>query len=223
MDDFAAAIEAAARDVGCKGIGTLGEKSLHLALKYYFAPDKASHEQPLGQFVADAVTEDGVIEVQTRGLHRLKRKLDAFLPLCPVTVVYPVAEEKLLVRVDENGEVLSQRKSPKHETVFTAMRELYALRDYVQRPGLRMCLAGVKLTEYSVQAGKRKRVKLDDDTIGQLDYADIVKVNLEVSGYTWNVDGRSGIKAYASILHVFVKPNPFADDLEDELDEVPFD
>lgn len=161
MDDFAAAIEAAARDVGCKGIGTLGEKSLHLALKYYFAPDKASHEQPLGQFVADAVTEEGVIEVQTRGLYRLRRKLDAFLTLCPVTVVHPVAEEKLLVRVDENGAVLSQRKSPKHETVFTAMRELYALRDYVTRPGLCVCLAGVKLTEYSVQAGKSKRVKLD--------------------------------------------------------------
>lgn len=75
---------------------------------------------------------------------------------------------------------------------------------------------------YLIDSVTRKRVKLDDDTIGQLDYADIVKVNLEVSGYTWNVDGRSGIKAYASILHVFVKPNPFADDLEDDPEEVPF-
>lgn len=161
MDDFAAAAAAAARDAGCKGIGTLGEKSLHLALKYYFAPDPLTHEQPLGHFVADAVTEDGVIEIQTRGLHRLKPKLDAFLPLCPVTVVHPVAADKLLVRVDENGEILSQRRSPKHETVFTAMRELYALRDYVTNPRFRMCIACVALTEYAVQSGKSRRVKLD--------------------------------------------------------------
>lgn len=161
MDDFAAAIEAAARDIGCRGIGTLGEKSLHLALKYYFAPDPLSHEQQLGRFVADAVTEDGVVEIQTRGLHRLRRKLDAFLPLSPVTVVHPVAEDKLLIRVDENGEILSERRSPKHETVFHAMREIYALRSYLPHPGFRVCVAGVALTEYSVQSGKSRRVKLD--------------------------------------------------------------
>ena len=158
---FAEAMAAAARDVGCKGIGTLGEKSLHLALKYYFAPDPLSHEQQLGRFVADAVTEDGVVEIQTRGLYRLKPKLDAFLPLCPVTVVHPVAEEKLLIRVDENGEILSQRRSPKHESVFSAMRELYALRDYLTNPRFRVCIAGVALTEYAVQRGKSRRVKLD--------------------------------------------------------------
>ena len=39
MDRFAEASEAAERDLGCRGIGTLGEKTLHLTLKYYFAPD----------------------------------------------------------------------------------------------------------------------------------------------------------------------------------------
>ncbi len=161
MDDFAAAIAAAERDAGGKGIGTLGEKTLHLALKYYFAPDPLTHEQPLGGFVADAVTEDGVYEIQTRGLSRLKPKLDAFLPLCPVTVVHPVIAEKLLVRVDENGEVQSQRRSPKHETFFSAMRELYTLRDYVSHPNFSICVVSLGLKEYAVQTGKRRRMKLD--------------------------------------------------------------
>lgn len=161
MIDFAEAIRRAERDAGGKGIGTLGEKTLHLALKYYFAPDPLTHEQPLGGFVADAVTEDGVVEIQTRGLARLKPKITAFLPLCPVTVVHPVIAEKQLVRVDENGEILAQRKSPKHESVFTAMRELYMLRDFVLHPNFRAVLTELELTEYSVQTGSRRRTKLD--------------------------------------------------------------
>ena len=161
MRDFSEALRAAERDMGCKGIGTMGEKTLHLALKYYFAPDPETHERPLGGYIADAVTEEGVVEIQTRGLSRLKPKLDAFLPLCPVTVVHPVADPKWICRVDEYGEVLSRRKSPKHESVYTALREVYTLRDYLMRPNFRICLCTLSLTEYTVQTGSRKRQKLD--------------------------------------------------------------
>ena len=161
MRDFSEALRAAERDMGCKGIGTMGEKTLHLALKYYFAPDPETHERPLGGYIADAVTEEGVVEIQTRGLSRLKPKLDAFLPLCPVTVVHPVADPKWICRVDEYGEVLSRRKSPKHESVYTALREVYTLRDYLMHPNFRICLCTLSLTEYAVQTGCRKRQKLD--------------------------------------------------------------
>lgn len=161
MDDFEAAVQAAAHDLGCKGIGTLGEKSLHLSLKYYFAPDPETHERPLGNFVADAVTEDGVVEIQTRSLSRLKPKLEAFLPLCPVTVVHPVAADKWVCKVSEDGELLSRRKSPRHESVYSAMREIYTLRDYLLHPRFRLCIIAVELEEYAVQLGKRRREKLD--------------------------------------------------------------
>lgn len=160
MEEFAAAMAAAEQDMGGKGIGTLGEKTLHLALKYYFAPAAETHERPLGGFVADAVTEGGVIEIQTRGLSRLKPKLDAFLPLCPVTVVHPVVPEKWVCKVDEAGELLTRRKSPRHESVYTAMREIYTLREYLQHPNFRICICAVTLTEYAVVHG-RKREKLD--------------------------------------------------------------
>ena len=160
MDRFAAACAAAAPDLGCRGIGTLGEKSLHLTLKYYFAPDTDSHEQTVGGFIADAVTEDGIYEIQTRGLSRLKPKLDAFLPCCPVTVVHPVVTEKYLCSVDANGELIGRRRSPKHESPYTAMREIYTLRDYIGRAGFRICLCMVSLDEY-VKKDRAKRTKLD--------------------------------------------------------------
>lgn len=160
MDRFAAAREAAARDLGCRGIGTLGEKSLHLTLKYYFAPDADSHEQTVGGFIADAVTEEGIYEIQTRALSRLKPKLDAFLPCCPVTVVHPVVTEKYLCSVDANGELTGRRRSPKHESPYTAMREIYTLRDYIGRAGFRIGLCMVSLDEY-VRKERAKRTKLD--------------------------------------------------------------
>lgn len=161
MNEFDTALKAAELDMGGKGIGTMGEKTLHLALKYYFAPDPETHERPVGGYIADAVTEEGVVEIQTRGFSRLKPKLDAFLPICPVTIVHPVADPKWVCRVDEYGEILSKRKSPKHESVYTAMREIYTLRDYLQHPNLRILLCTVELTEFSVQTAPRKRQKLD--------------------------------------------------------------
>ena len=163
MDEFLTAAARARQDMGGRGIGTLGEKTLHLALKYYFAPDPQTHEIPVGSYIADALTGDGITEIQTRGLSRLKPKLNAFLPLYPVTIVHPVAEEKLLIRVDENGEVLSQRKSPKHESVFTAMREIYTLRSYLREPRFRICVCGVRLNEYVLTKNGRKIGKLDRD------------------------------------------------------------
>lgn len=161
MNDFAAAMKAAADDLGGRGIGTLGEKSLHLALKYYFAPDSGTHEQTVGGFIADAVTEDSVIEVQTRSLHRLKPKLQAFLPHCPVTVVHPVAAETLLCAVDENGELLGRRKSPKHETVWHAMPEIARLHEFLTHPGFRVCVVSLDLVQYYRQISRRQREKLD--------------------------------------------------------------
>ncbi|MBR6106432.1 MAG: hypothetical protein IKQ39_00325 [Oscillospiraceae bacterium] len=161
MDDFHSALAAAVRDAGGKGVGTLGEKTLHLALKYYFAPDPGTHERPVGGFIADAVTEEGIIEIQTRGLSRLRRKLAAFLPVCPVTVVFPVAEEKWLMRVDEAGELRSKRRSPKHESLYTAVREIYTLRDYLTNPRLTVCLCRLSIAEYILGSDRRSRRRLD--------------------------------------------------------------
>lgn len=161
MDGFADALRAAEQDAGGRGIGTLGEKTLHLALKYYFAPDSSTHEQKIGGYAADAVTEDGVIEVQTRALWRLKPKLRAFLPCTPVTVVYPAAEETQLVCVDEYGEVQSSRKSPKHESVWHAMPEIVRLKEFLNDPRFRVCVAAVSVVQYYRQKSRGKREKLD--------------------------------------------------------------
>ena len=84
---------AASRENIRQGIGTLGEKTLHSAVKYYFQPDPEKREVPVGPFVADALVDGGVVEVQTRSLYRLRPKLEYFLAQGKATVVYPVRTE----------------------------------------------------------------------------------------------------------------------------------
>ena len=96
------------------GIGTLGEKTLHAVLKYYFEPYAPSHEVRLGGFIADIVGENGVIEIQTGSFERLRKKLGALLEVAPVTVVYPISAIKWVRWIDPlTGESTGRRKSPK--------------------------------------------------------------------------------------------------------------
>lgn len=131
------------------GIGTLGEKTLHAVLKRYFEPDSASHEVKIGSFVADIVSESGIIEIQTQSLDRLRKKLADFLACADVTVVYPVAQVKWLCWIDpETGEVTRKRKSPKRGSVYDAFRELYKIKGFLTHPGFRLCIPLLEITEY---------------------------------------------------------------------------
>ena len=80
-----------------QGIGTLSEKTVHAVLKNYYAPDTDMHEIPIENFVADIYTGSEIVEIQTRSFNAMRRKLDAFLPLYPVTIVYPIPHEKWLL------------------------------------------------------------------------------------------------------------------------------
>ena len=72
-------------------IGLLGEKVLHAGLKFYFEPNSDFHEVKVNGFVADICNAEGIIEIQTRSLGKLKRKLEVFLQNVPVTIIYPIA------------------------------------------------------------------------------------------------------------------------------------
>ena len=131
-----------------KGIGTLGEKTLHAVLKRYYEPFEENHEIRLGSFVADIVGEKGVIEIQTRNFNKLLRKLECFLEYCDVTVVFPIPETKYLSWVDtETGEVTSRRKSPKKGRIYDAVKELYRIKYTLDNPRMHLCLCMLDIEE----------------------------------------------------------------------------
>lgn len=50
---------------------------------------------------------------------------------------------------------------------------------------------------------------LDETTVGGLDLADIAFADIAVSPYPWNVNGKSGIKAYLKTLYVTLNEDEF--------------
>jgi hypothetical protein len=95
------------------GIGVMREGPLHAALKAWLARPGDRMEVPVGGFVIDLVRADGeLVEIQTGSFSPLRSKMDALLDGYRVRVVHPIPAERRIVRVDEEGVVLSSRRSP---------------------------------------------------------------------------------------------------------------
>ncbi|MCI8461817.1 MAG: hypothetical protein HFG25_02535 [Lachnospiraceae bacterium] len=131
------------------GIGTLSEKTVHAVLKDYYEPDEDHQEIPIENYVADIYTGDQIIEIQTRQMNRMRGKLEAFLPLYPVTIVYPIPRQKWLIWIDEEtGELSKKRKSPIKGNPYMAFPELYYIKMFLKDPNLRLRLVMLDLEEY---------------------------------------------------------------------------
>lgn len=131
------------------GIGTLSEKTLHAVLKNFYEPDINHQEIKIENFIADIFRDNEIIEIQTRSFNNMRRKLDLFLKLYPVTIVYPIPYTKYLVWIDSvTGEVVSRRKSPKKGNPFDAFRELYKIKMFLDNPNLSICLTFIDIEEY---------------------------------------------------------------------------
>lgn len=141
-------------------IGTLSEKTIHAVIKNYLEPDTNFHEIKVKNYYADICTPDGIIEIQTRNFDKLRRKLDVFLELSPVTIVYPIAYHKWLRWVNnESGEVSSPRKSPKKGVPYLIFPELYKIKNYLLHPNIRFLILLINVEEYRYLDGWSKDKK----------------------------------------------------------------
>jgi hypothetical protein len=94
-------------------IGTLNEGALHAELKEWYRRPRDRAEAEVDGYVVDLVRAGLLIEIQTGGFAPLRRKLDVLLQRYRVRLVAPVALSRRIVRVSDDGVVLSSRRSPK--------------------------------------------------------------------------------------------------------------
>ena len=107
------------------GINTFNEKALHLDLKAWYAQPEDQFEVPVDGYIIDLVRGDLLVEIQTRNFAAIRPKLTKLIPRHPVKLIFPIPQEKWVVKLaDADKPALSRRKSPKRGVVEHLFQEL---------------------------------------------------------------------------------------------------
>lgn len=154
-----------------KKITTYSERSLHAELKKRFCPDEDMHEVKIGRWVADACDGRTVYEVQTGSLSPLKKKIQYYLDETElnVVIVHPVARDRRIFWLDENGEMAKQpKKSPKHESIASGIADILYLGELFGRERLKICFAVMEVDEVRLLDGYGKSKKIRATSVDRL-------------------------------------------------------
>ncbi|MEA5466293.1 hypothetical protein [Leptothoe sp. PORK10 BA2] len=110
------------------GIGLLNEKPLHASLKAWYSQPGDQLEVALDGFVIDIVRNDQLLEIQTGNFSSIKPKLTKLLGSHQVRLIYPIAQEKWIIKLaKEEGQISHRRKSPKRGRMEDVFREMVSL------------------------------------------------------------------------------------------------
>lgn len=195
------------------GIGTLSEKTVHAILKNYYEPDEDKQEIPIENYVADIYAYGEIIEIQTGQLNKLRGKLTAFLPLYPVTVVYPIPREKWLIWIDEeSGELSNKRKSPVKGNPYLAFPELYKIKMFLKDPNLRLRLLLLDIEEYRLLNGWSRDKKRGSSRFDRIPMALAEEIEIDclkdyMQFVPYELEGSFTSKEFAKAAHI---PVPLA-------------
>jgi len=139
-------------------IGLLNEKPLHAALKEWYARPEDRFEVSVDGFVIDVVQGDLLVEIQTGNFASLKAKLTELTRTHPVRLVYPIAQEKWIVKLakkDGSGPT-SRRKSPRRGKVEDVFWELVSFPELLLSPNFSLEVLLIQEEEVRRYDGKRR-------------------------------------------------------------------
>lgn len=133
-------------------IGLMNEKPLHASLKQWYARPGDQFEVPVDGFVIDIVRNDLLIEIQTRNFAAINAKLCKLTRSYAVRLVYPVVQEKWIVRSATDV----RRKSPKRGRLVDLFSELVSIPQLLSNPNFSLEVLMIREEELRRYDGKRK-------------------------------------------------------------------
>jgi hypothetical protein len=121
---------AASQERELRAIGTLNEGALHAQLKDWYRRRGDRVEQVVDGFVVDLIRGNLLVEIQTGGFAPLRRKLELLTGQHRVRLVAPVPLVRTIIRLSDEGELLSARRSPRRgriEDIFSRLVSIPSL------------------------------------------------------------------------------------------------
>lgn len=112
-------------------IGSLGESSLHSAIKKWYAFPDDEMEKEVDGSIIDISRKQELIEIQTGSFYAIRDKLRRLVKTHRVRLVYPIPEKKWIVRVGKSGREISRRKSPQEGKLIDVCDELMYIPDLI--------------------------------------------------------------------------------------------
>jgi len=139
------------------GIGSLNEKPLHASLKEWYARPGDRLEVTVDGFVIDIVQDDLLLEIQTSNFASIKSKLIDLVRAHRVRLIYPIAQEKWIVKLakDNRGRE-TRRKSPKRGRVEDLFWEMVSFPQLLANPHFSLEVLLIREEEVRRYEGKRK-------------------------------------------------------------------
>jgi hypothetical protein len=142
------------------------ETTLHSELKELYRLEGSRVESWVDGYLIDVVKPNLLIEIQTRNLGALKKKLDDLLDNHHVRLVHPIAKEKFIILRSMDGRVISRRRSPKKGKIEDIFYGLVYIAKWVNHPNFSFEVLLTSEEEYRIQDGqgswRRKGVSIQD-------------------------------------------------------------
>ena len=136
---------------------TLNESNLHNSLKVLYQEIyEGQVEVEQDGHVYDIVTKNGnVIEIQTKNLAKLLPKiLDTIEKGHNVKLVHPIPLVNRIELRDEDGTLISKRKSPKKGCIYDIFRELTGIYPLMTNPHFSLEIVEIEMTEERVRTNE---------------------------------------------------------------------
>jgi len=138
-------------------IGLLNEKPLHASLKQWYAQPGDQFEVAVDGFVIDIVRDDLLVEIQTRSVASIKSKLKELANSHLVRLVYPIAQDKWIVRLARgDGGRTTRRRSPKRGRLEDLFWELVSFPRLLANPNFSLELLLIQEEQVMRYEGKRR-------------------------------------------------------------------
>jgi hypothetical protein len=125
---------AASQERELRAIGTLNEGALHAQLKDWYRRRGDRVEQVVDGFVVDLIRGNLLVEIQTGGFAPLRRKLELLTSQHRVRLVAPVPLVRTIIRLSDEGELLSARRSPRRGRIEDIFSRLVSMPSLLCRP-----------------------------------------------------------------------------------------